>query len=250
MIVSIGQFVIAAIAAIMLPMAGGSGTPSITIIIAELFGALLGVNQFFDFIKKGSVVKVLCWGGAIVDLIVHFALYFPKQGASVAFFIAFIGFPIGWLTVVLLYNVIVRTGEAAYDAADITKNVIANFSPTVIFYCSSCDATYSEKASEKVNCPKCGKPLVKTKIKAEQWREYSPEQKAEIKEQLRSEQSGAAHEKEIKASAEDKSVIQNNPHPQKKEKNSSKKLFCRKCGAQIPLDSQFCPSCGEKVIER
>ena len=251
MIVSIGQFIIVAIAAIVLPFAGGIDAASIiTTIIAELFGALLGVNQFFDFIKKGSAVKVLCWAGAIVDLIIHFAVVFPEQGTSIALFIAFIGFPIGWLLVVCIYNMIAKTGEAVYDVADttknVTKNVIANFSPTVIFYCSSCDATYSEKSSEKVSCPKCGKPLIKTKIKVEQWREYSPEQKAEIKAQLQSERAGVSQGGPLE---EEKTRVQNEQKAEKNEANSSKKKFCRKCGAQIPADSAFCPKCGEKVID-
>ena len=251
MIVSIGQFIIVAIAAIALPFAGGSDAASIiTTIVAELFGALLGVNLLFDFIKKGSAVKVLCWAGAIVDLIIHFAVVFPEQGTSIALFIAFIGFPIGWLFVVCIHNMIVKTGEAVYDVADTTKNVsknvIANFSPTVIFYCSSCDATYSEKSSEKVSCPKCGKPLIKTKIKVEQWREYSPEQKAKIKAQLQREQAGIIQEKPLE---EEKSCVQKIQQVEKKEINAPKNLFCRRCGAQIPPDSAFCPKCGEKVIE-
>lgn len=30
---------------------------------------------------------------------------------------------------------------------------------------------------------------------------------------------------------------------------SKQNLFCRKCGVKIPIDSSFCPSCGEKVVK-
>ena len=29
--------------------------------------------------------------------------------------------------------------------------------------------------------------------------------------------------------------------------NNSDKLFCRRCGAQLPIDSDFCFKCGTKV---
>jgi len=48
-------------------------------------------------------------------------------------------------------------------------------------------------------------------------------------------------------------VNQTNTEDPKKEvfENSPKNeiAFCRKCGARIPLDSVFCPKCGEKVIK-
>lgn len=240
MIVAIGQLIICSVAAIALPFVSGGGAATITVIIAELLGALLGVNQFFDFIKKGSAVKFLCWAGALVDLIVSFALFSTKQSAGIALLIAFIGFPIGWLVVVMINNAIQKSAETLYDVADTTHNIIANCSPTVIFYCSSCNATYSEKSSEKVSCPKCGKPLVKTKIKVEQWREYSPEQKDEIKAQLQREQAGIIEEKPF---------VQDKQQVEKRETTASKNLFCRKCGAKIPSDSAFCPECGERVIK-
>ena len=259
MIVSIGQLIIAAIAAIALPIVGGSGTASvITVIVAELFGVLLGVNQFFDFIKKGSVLKTLCWIGAIADLIVHFVVVFPEQGASIALFSAFIGFPIGWMLVAFIYNMIEKTGETVEDIKDFAKdlhNPFVNEEKKSMYYCRQCKHVFSGDMGKTSNCPYCSIPAIETTKTLHDWKELSSleqtflkgdfangqylkeadeKEPAEVPVQQRGKQTVKRHEKD-------------DDIPLKQ--TQFEKVFCRKCGAQIPADSAFCPKCGEKVIE-
>ena len=247
MILAIGQFALVLLGVIALPFLGTNGSVSITTIVSELFGALFGLTQFFDFkfIKNKSLAKTICWVVFIADVIAHIYLNYQK-GIHLALFTVFIGFGFGVLLDWFTFLLIQKTGETVSDAADTAHTVRVNLSPTVIFYCSSCNKTYSDKSAEKASCPKCGKPMINTKIKVEKWREYSSEQKEEIKAQLQSEQARVSQERPF---VEEKPCVQNEQQAEKNEANSSKKTFCRKCGAQIPADSAFCPKCGEKVID-
>ena len=48
---------------------------------------------------------------------------------------------------------------------------------------------------------------------------------------------------------EKKEVLNNKTAAEEQLSNQSEKLFCRKCGAELVLDSEFCYKCGTKVIK-
>lgn len=50
-----------------------------------------------------------------------------------------------------------------------------------IFYCSTCNSTYSSLGEKEEYCPQCGKLLDETTILRETWRSYSADRKAKLK---------------------------------------------------------------------
>lgn len=55
-----------------------------------------------------------------------------------------------------------------------------------IFYCSTCNSTYSSLGEKEEYCPECGKLLDETTVLRETWRGYSAERKAKLKSEFAS----------------------------------------------------------------
>ena len=62
-----------------------------------------------------------------------------------------------------------------------------------MFYCKKCNSMWSGNANTNTKCPDCGNATIPTNISVEEWRSKTPEEKEQIKNDLKgnSESSGS-----------------------------------------------------------
>ena len=146
-----------------------------------------------------------------------------------------------------------RKENMSAEEKAIYKNRLLLKGKSHIFFCNNCESTYSQKSNDSMQCPDCGVDLFETKILTVDWRKFDTEKKAQMKSSFKNNENLVTSVILPKTNNEAQPTTEKNrenpPDSILKTIDNSEKLFCRKCGKELASDSEFCHSCGTKVIK-
>lgn len=113
-----------------------------------------------------------------------------------------------------------------------------------IYICPNCKKSYKAQGNDKIiKCTQCSSQLIDTHISVEEWSQYNPQKKEEIKHRIC----------DKKDSDE---LIELIDEPEVSEKNSffetmkTEAVFCPFCGTENEEGSVFCYVCGKQISQQ